>query len=222
MAITTRPARPLRRAALLILVVPVAAFAGLLGSVRPVAACSCAMPGSLKESATAEQAIFSGTAGDHQPRGVPVQVDRWFWGQGAAPVVWLTESSFGDGAACGTNPPAQGSRWLWIAWRPGNNGDFGTGLCSPAHDLGTPEGQAVFAEALEVFNGVAPPTPVEATETVDPAIAPDPATAPDPAAAARDQAAVTILGGLLLGSLALFGGLVLIARRSRNRTDPSG
>ncbi len=218
MTITTRPASPLRRAALLLLVASVAAFGILLGSVRPVAACSCAMPGSLKESATPEQAIFSGTAGDHQPRGVPVQVDRWFWGQGAAPVVWLSESSFGDGAACGTNPPAQGSRWLWIAWRPGNSGDFGTGLCSPAHDLGTPEGQAVFAEALDIFNGVAPPTPVEAAavETVDPV------TAPDPAAAARDQAAVTIIGGLLLGSLALFGGLVLIARRSRNRTDLSG
>lgn len=218
MTIAIRPPSSIRRVGVLLVVASVAAFAGLLGSVKPVAACSCMLPGSLKESATAEQAIFSGTAGDHQPRGVPVQVDRWFWGQGAAPVVWLTESSFGDGAACGTNPPAQGSRWLWIAWRPGNNGDFGTGLCSPAHDLGTPEGQAVFAEALEVFNGVAPPTPVEAaaTETVDPA------TAPDPAAAARDQAAVTILGGLLLGSLALFGGLVLIARRSRNRTDPSG
>lgn len=217
MTIAIRPPSSIRRAGLLLVVASVAAFGSLLGSVKPVAACSCAMPGSLKESATVEQAIFSGTAGGHERRGVPVQVDRWFWGQGAAPVVWLAESSFGDGASCGTTPPAEGSRWLWIAWRPGNNGDFGTGLCSPAHDLGTPEGQAVFAEAVALFNGVAPPTPAAATaETIDPP------TAPDPAAAARDQAAITIIGGLLVGSLALFGALILIARRSRSGTDPSG
>lgn len=217
MTIAIRLHGSIRRAALLLVVASVAAFGGLIGSVKPVAACSCVLPGSLKDSATADQAIFSGTAGEHQRRGVPVQVDRWFWGQGAAPVVWLAESSFGDGASCGTTPPAEGSRWLWIAWRPGNDGDFGTGLCSPAHDLGTPEGQAVFAEALAVFNGVAPPTPTEAA----PAETVEPATAPDPAAVARDQAAITIIGGLLVGSLALFGVLVLIARRSRAGSDLS-
>jgi hypothetical protein len=218
MTIAIRPVSSIRRTGLLLVVASVAAFGGLLGSVEPVAACSCAPLGSLKESATTEQAIFSGTAGGHERRGVSVQVDRWFWGQGAAPVVWLAESSFGDGAACGTTPPAEGSRWLWIAWRPGNDGDFGTGLCSPAHDLGTPEGRAVFEEAVAVFNGVAPPPTAEAVtgETVDPA------TSPDPAAAARDQAAITIIGGLLLGSLAMFGALVLIARRSRSGTDVSG
>ena len=213
------PISSIRRVVLLVVVASVVAFGGLLGSVTRVAACSCAMPATLKESATAEQAIFSGTAGAQERRGVPVQVDRWFWGQGAAPVVWLAESSFGDGASCGTSPPPPGSRWLWIAWRPGNDGDFGTGLCSPAHDLGTPEGQAVFAEAVVVFNGVAPPTPSEDAaggETVDPA------TTPDPAAAARDQAAITIIGGLLVGSLVMFGALVLIARRSRERTDLLG
>lgn len=218
MTIAIRPSSAIRRIGVLLAVASVAAFGGLLGSVKPVAACSCAMPGSLRESATAAQAIFSGTAGEHQRRGVPVQVDRWFWGQGAAPVVWLAESSFGDGASCGTTPPPQGSRWLWIAWRPGNNGDFGTGLCSPAHDLGTPEGQAVFAEAVTVFNGVAPPTPT----VMGAAESTGPATTRDPAAAARDQAAVTIIGGLLVGSLAMFGALVLIARRSRSGSDLSG
>lgn len=217
MTIAIRPQSSIRRVGVLLVVASVAAFGGLFGNVKPVAACSCAAPGSLRESATAEQAIFSGTAGERQRRGVPVQVDRWFWGQGAAPVVWLAESSFGDGASCGTTPPAQGSRWLWIAWRPGNNGDFGTGLCSPAYDLGTPEGQAVFAEAVTVFTGVAPPTPtvVTAAESIDPA------TTPDPAAAARDQAAVTIIGGLLVGSLALFGALIVVARRSRSGTNLS-
>lgn len=219
MTIAIRPQGSIRRAGLLLVVASVAAFGGLLGSVEPVAACSCAPPSSLKESATAEQAIFSGTAGGHERRGVPVQVDRWFWGQGAAPVVWLAESSFGDGAACGTTPPAEGSRWLWIAWKSGNNGDFGTGLCSPAHDLGTPEGQTVFKEAVAVFNGVAPPI---ATEGVGGRETVEPATTPDPAAAARDQALITIIGGLLLGSVVMFGSLVLIARRSRSGTDHSG
>ncbi|MBA2717626.1 MAG: hypothetical protein H0U52_00090 [Chloroflexi bacterium] len=210
MAIPVRPSSLFRRSGLLLVVASLAAFGSLLAVPRPVAACSCAMSESLKEHATAEQAIFTGTAGQQQDRGVPVDVERWLWGQNAAPVVWLAASSFGDSAGCGTNPPRPGSHWLWVTWLPGNKGDFGTGLCSPAGDLDTPEGQEMLAEALAIFDEISVPaaTPVQTAEP------PNTASAPDPATAARDRAAITILGSLLIGSLALFGVVLLVGRRS--------
>lgn len=214
MATAIRSRQPVR-AGFLIAFALLASFGGVLTMPHPVMACSCAMNRTMKENATPDQAIFTGTAGEQQARGVPVQVDRWLWGQGAAPVVWLAASSFGDGAACGITPPSKGSRWLWVAWLPGNNGDFGTGLCSPAGDLDTPEGQAMLADALTVFDAVDPPAPTPA----EPNAAPNPAATPDPVATARDRTAVTILAALLVGSLALFGGLVLVARRSAGRAD---
>jgi hypothetical protein len=224
MAISHDRSSPIRRAVLLFVVASVAAFGGLLGSARPVAACSCAMPGSMKALAIAENAIFTGVAGKQEARGVPVKVDRWFWGQGAAPVVWLSASSFGDSASCGTTPPAPDSRWLWVAWRPENGGDFGAGLCSPSGNLDTAEGRAMLEEAQAVFEGVLPPIATETSlpEVVDPPVTVEPAApaaTQDPAAIARDRATVTILGALLIGTIALFGGVILVARLSARRTN---
>jgi len=186
----------------------------LLGNPRPVAACSCAIFQDMKQYATPENAIFTGTAGDRINRGVPVTVDRWLWGAGAAPVVWLAASSFGDGAACGTQPPPAGSAWLWVGWRQEQQGDIGTGLCSPAWDLSTNEGRAKLAEANRLFDAKPPP---EATP--DPT--PDPAPANDPAATARDLTGLTIGAILVGGSLAMFGGLALLARRG-HRSEGAG
>lgn len=213
-----------RRASRFVLIV----LAGLLGAsgillatARPVAACSCAPPQPMQTYATAENAIFTGTAGPRDGRGVPVSVDRWLWGAGAAPVVWLAKSSFGDGAACGTRPPPAGSTWIWVTWLPGNRGDFGTGLCSPAGDLSTPEGRAMLDEAMAVFTAVEPPTPT-AEPTPDAVVvpAPTPTPAPDPAAVARDSAGLTIAAALLAVTVALFGGLILLARRGSHRDRP--
>src|SRR4030095_10633071 len=57
------------------------------------------MSGPMQEYATPDNAIFSGTAGILEARGVPVEVDTWFAGKGAAPVVYLAASSFGAVAA---------------------------------------------------------------------------------------------------------------------------
>lgn len=197
----SRP-RPRRRAAGLLGATLLAAFGFMLGTARPVAACSCAMPSSLAEQATAETAIFSGTADIRQARGVPVAVERWFWGAGAAPVVWLSANSFGDSAACGVNVPPPGSRWIWVTWLPGNQGDYGTGLCSPSGDLDTPEGQAMFEEAVATFSG-APIPSIEAAPTAAPA---DPAPSGDPTG-------LLVGGAIAMASLALFGAIVLAARR---------
>jgi hypothetical protein len=183
-------------------------FGAVMTMPRPVVACSCVAFATLKDAISPENAVFTGTAGPRQARGVPVEVDRWFWGRGAAPVVWLAASSFGDSAACGTEPPPPGSTWLWVAWRP-DDGDFATGLCSPAGRLDAAEGQAMLREALALFPDTVP------IGTDPPAAAtPEVAAAPGPADAARDRTAITILGGLIAGTLALFGGLVLVARRT--------
>ena len=191
----------------------IASFGILLGTARPAVACRCAMNSAMKEYATGDHAVFTGTAGDRQDRGVPVEVTQWLWGQGAADVVWLTASSFGDSAGCGTNPPPPGSSWIWVAWLPGNNGDFGTGLCSPAAQLDTPEGKAMLADALAVFDAAAPPG-----ATAEPTPAPESPTVPAPVDGGRDTGMLMIGGAVVLASLGMFGAVALIARR-QNRAN---
>ena len=196
-----------RSTAALLVAAVLTAIALLLLSARPTVACSCAMPGPIQDYATMEHAVFTGTAGVKADRGVPVEVKEWLWGQGAAPVVWLTASSFGDSAGCGTNPPPPGSAWIWVAWLPGNNGDFGTGLCSPAAQLGTPDGDAMLKDALAVFEATAPEGSAEPIPTSEPAPA---VGAP---AAASDMTTFVVGGGAILAGLLLFGGVALVARR---------
>jgi hypothetical protein len=165
----------------------------------------------MADYATVEHAVFTGTAGVQAGRGVPVEVDEWLWGQGAADVVWLSASSFGDSAGCGVNPPTPGSTWVWVTWLPGNNGDFGTGLCSPAGDLSTPEGQAMLADARSAFAAVDPPasTPQPTRAPAAPEAPPE----PEPAATSTDTSLIVVGGAVGLATLALFGGLALVVRR---------
>ena len=198
----------------LLLAALLTAFAILLLSARPTVACSCAMPGELSTYATAENAVFTGTAGVLVERGVPVEVDQWLWGQGAAPVVWLTASSFGDSAGCGTTPPPPGSSWIWVAWLPGNNGDFGTGLCSPAGQLGSADGDAMLEEALAVFKATEPPEPSgQPIATLEPT----PSIEPEAASAWPELSALVVGGAAILGGLLLFGGVIFVARRQERR-----
>lgn len=201
-----RTIRPDRSAGLLLVAAFLVSVGLLLASARPVVACSCAMPGPIEDYATADNAVFTGTAGLKLDRGVPVEVTQWLWGKGAAPVVWLNATSFGDSASCGVAPPTPDTSWLWVAFAL-EDGTFGTGLCSLYGQLGTPEGDAMLAEALAVFDGVAPPG-AEPTPGV-----PLPTAAPGPEEIARDTSGLLVGGGVVLASLALFGGLVLVARR---------
>ena len=196
--------RIVRRVGLLT-TLPLLTTAVWLLSAGPTVACSCAMPGALREYATTDNAIFSGTAGLKDGRGVPVEVDTWFIGNGAAPVVYLAASSFGDGASCGTTAPTPGTRWIWVAWLDGGRGDPITGLCSPHAQLGTPEGDAMLAEATREFGG----TPF--AEATDP---PEPAPSPVVPEGSEPAILVATIG---LG-LALFAGAVLFARRRSRAT----
>jgi hypothetical protein len=213
MTFVRRPA-PTVRFAITIACALMASFTAVMTTPRPVIACSCVGFTSWKEAVTPETAVFAGTAGPREARGVPVRVERWFQGKGAAPTVWLAGGSFngipGISNSCGIDPPPAGSSWLWVGW-PAEDGTFGTGLCSPAARLDSPEGQAMLAEAVTAFGEA----PAPAAETAPPtAEAPLPTAAPGPADIARDQTAIAVLSALLLGSLALFGGVVLAARRS--------
>ncbi|HUQ77895.1 MAG TPA: hypothetical protein VM427_03340 [Patescibacteria group bacterium] len=219
MTATVRASRSVPRSLLILLSAVLAASGIVLATARPAGACSCARFTSMRDGANADSAVFSGTAGVRDRRGVPVSIDRWFWGRGAAPIVWLAASSFGDGAACGTNPPPAGSSWIWVTWFPPDAADPATGLCSPSGDLSTGDGQKMLAEAIQAFPALVP------LETLEPtAIPAGPATpavtaAPDSAAVARDQAGVAIGAGLIAVVAILFGGLTLLARRL-DRNDP--
>ncbi len=119
MAIIRQPG-PAIRLAIAMAFALMASFAAVLTMPRPVVACSCVRFETLKEVARPGSAVFSGTAGPRQGRGVPVDVERWFFGGGGAPVVWLSGDSFGDSAACGTTQPPVGSSWVWVGERLGD------------------------------------------------------------------------------------------------------
>ena len=183
----------------LLTTLPLLTTAVWLMAAGPTVACSCAMPGPMQEYATPDNAIFSGTAGIKDARGVPVEVATWYSGRGAAPVVYLAASSFGDGSSCGTTAPTPGTSWIWVTWL-GDGGDPVTGLCSPAAQLGTPEGDAMVAEATRTFGG----TPY--AQATDP-----PGPAPSPLVPEGSEPAI-VVGTIGLG-LAIFAGAVLLARR---------
>ncbi len=118
-----------------------------LTSAGPTFACSCAQPEPMAAYATADYAIFAGTAGPSDARGVPVRVAQWFSGKGAAPLVYLSAQSFTGEASCGISLPPAGTNWIWVTFLADGGRDPSTGLCNPHGQLGTPEGDALLAEA---------------------------------------------------------------------------
>lgn len=208
MTIPIHAARLDWRARLVLTAALFASFGILIGTAGPVAACSCATPGSIKEYAKPNNAVFTGTAGEHADRGVPVDVKQWLWPQDAPAEVWLSAASFGDSAGCGTTEPQPGTSWIWVTWRPENQGDFQIGLCSPAAPLDTPEGEQMLAEALAVFEVA--PLPEASSE---PTSAPQAPSDPESAGAGRDAGMLAIGGAVVLASLAMFGAVAMVARR---------
>jgi hypothetical protein len=168
----------------------------------PATACSCMEQQPLEVYAREPQsAIFSGSVAGRDARGVRVNVDAWFAGQGLAPIVWIA-GDFGNGASCGVgSEPAPGSRWLWVAWRPDPGADPVINICQPTGDLATPEGQALLAEAQRAFG----------TGSLPPGEAP-PGESPDDTAPLLMGAAAL---GVLAAGVVLVGGVVLVDRRRR-------
>ena len=196
------PLRRLSRQVRLFAALTIATTGLWLTAAAPTVACSCMAPQPMAEYDTANNAVFTGTAGPLDARGVPVRVETWFAGPEPAPLVYLAASSFGDGASCGINPPVAGSRWIWVAWIPEEGGDPSTGLCSPHAGLGTAEGDAMLRDAIATFGGVAPPG--SSTEP--------PETAPAPQVPA-DAGGLILAGTLGLGAIVLVGAGLLARRR---------
>jgi hypothetical protein len=196
--------RHARRLTLLLLVASLST-ALWLTMAGPTVACSCMEGQPMAAYASAEHAVFSGTTGPSDARGVPVRVARWFSGPGAAAIVYLADASFGDGASCGTSMPPAGTEWIWVTFLPEGGGDPVAGLCTPHGQLGTVQGDAMLADAVSTFGGVAPPG-VPATDP--------PETAPQAPVAA--EAGVPIaLATVGLGLAVLLGAVLLARRRSR-------
>lgn len=173
-----------------------------LTAAGPTVACSCVEPRPIGEYATVEHAVFSGVAGPLDARGVPVRVDTWFHGPDPSPVLYLGASSFGDSAGCGTNTPPAGTAWIWVAFLAGGGADPSTNICTPSGQLGTPEGDALLAEAKAAFGGVAPPgTSNDPPESVPPPSVP------------ADAGGLILAGTLGLGVVVLVGAGLLARRR---------
>jgi hypothetical protein len=119
----------------------------------PTAACSCVEPGPLAlEPGHPTHAVFEGSLGPQDPRGVQLRVERWFHGAGAAQIVWLEPAGInGDSAACGLGKPTTGSRWIFVADRQPGSVTWSVNSCPRSGDLATPEGRALQAEALAAF-----------------------------------------------------------------------
>ena len=186
-------------------------------TVTPTVACSCAMPGDPMADAAKEPrtAVFTGMVGLPTPEGVPVAVSRWFKAAPPGPVVLLDSQGFEDpnGGMCGTNRPAAGSEWIFVAWF-NERARFDVNLCSTHADLASPEGQALLADAEAAF-GPTEPIPV-ATAQPAPAATAQPANPADPAT----SAAQPIPTGLLLmaggaGLLVVLGVALVLAPRRR-------
>jgi hypothetical protein len=173
----------------------------------PAFACSC-IQSTIGTLDTTEHQVYVATAGQSTPQGTPMAVEAWFAGPGAAPVVLLGAASFGDSAGCGTEPFAPGSRWIISAWAGDPTQPPTTGLCSPHAQLGTPEGEAMLAEAVTAYgDGSAPEGGGGPTATPEP-------SAPS---APTDPSTVLIVAGVIaLGVIGL--GLVYVLGRGRTKT----
>ena len=172
-----------------------------------VLACSCAgPPPGLAEAAQRDQVtIVAGTVGRALPDRTPIEVDSWFHGAFPADFVWLSGGT-NSGTSCDIFMTA-GERRLFVLYggpsAPGANGLYSTNLCAPGGAAGTPEGDALLAEAADTFG-----TP-QSPPTREPDPGPPAGVDPSPS---RADGIVWVAGALGVGIL-LFGLIVLIARR---------
>ncbi len=117
-------------------------------------------------------ASFVGVAGAEVGAGVPVRVDRWFWGEGIAPLVWLDPTYLqggDDGGLCGTEPLTPEARWVVVAWR--FEGRLTVDMCAPHALADEPSGRQMLAELTAAFGPgtpVAQPPPADDFATVEP------------------------------------------------------
>lgn len=181
------------RLATLVLVV-----AGVGAGAAPscVLACWCAQPPSLKVAVDERgSAVFVGRAIARTGDAVTFGVERWYAGPGAAPIIQVM---VGQGGTCGLDVQA-GDHLVLTASRD-ENGRFNPSICSPYARVGSPEANALLAEA-------------EATFGPGRAFVDDPDPAPAPAGPSWVPLAAIGAAGATLGALALAAIVLLLRRR---------
>jgi hypothetical protein len=196
---------------------------------RVAVACSCMAPQPLAAYEGPENVILAGEVLGRDDPGIRVGVEQWFAGTDPAPVVRIA-ADFGNGASCGVGSvPAEGSRWIWVLWRPADEGVLGelganenlqTNICQPYASLDTPEGQALLEEAVATFgDGAAVPGESAAPVTAPPQAPaePTPTVEAAPSGPPAESVALAAVGGVIA-----LGVLVLVVVAVIGRRRPAG
>jgi len=199
----------------------IGAWAQALAGPLPALACTCALPegGLAALVGQPDVVVFTGTAGRQAIDRVPFTVTDWFHGDGAARIVFVRPASIPDGRGgvmhntCGLD--FRPGEWMFLVAHGHPPEPLTASVCSPHASLDTAEGQALVADATEVFGapGAAPPAegPAATTQPTEPPAVP----APTPAALDPTWLYVAaVIGGAGL----IFAIMALLAVRRR----PSG
>jgi hypothetical protein len=207
---------------------------------RMALACSCVAPMAIEDYAVDENVIFAGQVVGQPDPGVRYAVENWFSGTEPSDTVRVA-GDFEGGGMCGLGfTPAEGTRWVGIAWRPptddplaelGANEELQVSICQPFLDLDTPEGQALFDEAVAAFGtgGGVDPSPDPASpespapvETVAPQVPATPAPTPAPTPEAPGGPSAETVSMIAVGGVIAVGVLVLVAVSLVGRRRPAG
>lgn len=197
--------RPAVVAAAAILLTLSAVFAQAVMFPGRALACSCAgPPPPLAEIAAADNvAIVAGTVGGALTDRTPVAVDAWFHGAAPAEVVWLSGGTQ-MASSCDIFMSPGEQRLFVLYGQP--EGIYSANSCSPSGVIGTAEGDALVAEAIQAFGQPqAPPTAEPEAE---------PPAAPPNQPVAGGGGLLWVGAGVGLAVL-LFGSVVLVARLRR-------
>jgi hypothetical protein len=203
---------------------------------RVAMACSCIGPQPLDAYAGEETVIMAGEVVGPDEGGIRFAVENWFSGTEPAELVRIA-GDWENGGMCGLGfVPAEGTRWVGVAWRPPSddplaeldaNQNLQVSICQPFMDLDTPEGQALFEEAVAAFGdgGGAPPG---APQTPPPAESPPPQapTTPAPTPAPTPEAPggpnAETVSMIAVGGVIAVGALVLVLVAVLGRRRPAG
>jgi hypothetical protein len=178
---------------------------GILGSARPVSACSPPFNPTIEELGPA-QVVVLGTTGERVVGGRLFHVERWY--NGDAPVTPIV-IAFKEGEPVGdcSYPVSAGTRLIIAPYMEEGrlSADLGTLQANPDSEAG----RRYVEEAIRLFgHGVAPAPIPEAPSTIAPA--------PNVTGSVVDAAMGAPLILLAVGVLAL-GGAVFLVRRRRPR-----
>jgi hypothetical protein len=204
-----------------------------------VHACSCVGPQPLEAYAGEENVIFAGQVVAEPQPGVRYAVENWFSGTEPAELIRVA-GDWENGGMCGLGlVPAEGSRWVGVAWRPPSDNPLGeleanenltVSICQPFLDLDSPEGQELFAEAVATFGEgtVDPPPDPASPESPVPGTTPAPQapTTPAPTPAATPEAPggpnAETVSMIAVGGVIAVGALVLVGVALLGRRRPAG